>query len=385
MAGHPEMEVDYNYIDSSNFVKLTISQTQEGKNIPRVFELSTNVELVNADGKRQIIPITINKRSQVFEFPAESKPLFVKLDANNDLLAEINQDITPQEACALFMYGENYLDRLEALEIVGSKSDSIYLDIIESALVDPFWNIRRKALLETSKLAVLRSESSFTKVKSLVKDENSKVRAAAFEALSNYYDQQIEIKDLEIGLHDSSFLVVSSALESIYYLDQKEGIKAAESLMNEENIDLILSLSILFADDGNPKYASYYQANALKLDQYARYSFIVAYGEYLEKQDDYIIKEHLNTLELLGSEDELWWNRLSVASNISRLKNKYAELNTLIKKQMIEETDQASIFKLEQKEKATSDILNGLQKILIRMRENETEPNVYRLLDSLID
>lgn len=383
-AGHPEIKVTQNFVDSTKTLLVSIQQNQEGEDVPFVFELFTNIELLEKSGKKQIIPIHITKRNQEFEIPLNEQPLFVKIDANNDLLATIDQDISIEEACDLFFYGENYLDRYGALELVNNKSDSIYLDVIENALSDPFWNIRRIALNASSKLAAIRSKSTLKKTLELTEDENSEVRAAAYFAIAENFDLQVDANSLQKGLSDSSYVVVSAALESIYSLDEKAGISAAETLIDEDNTDIVLSLANLFAEDGNVKFETFFQKNAFQLDSYSKYSFIVAYGDFLQKQEMNILPENLSIIEKIGLEDKLWWNRLSAVSSLGSLKNKYSELNSLLQKQISLESDAEKLAKLKAEEKTSSNLLLEINSSLNRMKEKETEKNVLRTINAML-
>jgi aminopeptidase N len=381
-TGHPEIKVNYEYNDSSKSLNFTVEQIQDRETFS-VFEILTNIEVVSVDGKRQIVPIRINKRIQTFTIPMQQAPAFAKLDANNDQLAVIQQDYGINEASALFSFGENYLDRYEAIDLVKSKSDSIYLDIIEKGFSDKFWDIRKTAIENCSKLATLRPIETKKKLNHLaINDPSSKVRAASIEALASHYPD-ISISELKDALMDSSYLVVSAALESIHYLNADEGVKVAETLTEVKNSDMKASIASIFAEEGKPEYNPFLIKSINESDSYGRYNLAMIYGEYLLKQNDQVITEAFPLLQQISTDKSLWFIRLAGVYSFSDILYKYEEEKDLIYTSIKSESKEAEIKKMNNRIVEVNKVLASIQQILNDLLKIEEDDNVLQVLEQL--
>lgn len=384
-AGHPSIDVKYHYADSTKTLYFTTEQTQNYNIGPYAYRIPTNIEILKADGEKLIQPIEITKRTQTFEIPLNHPPHFAKLDANNDLLAEINQDIPSSEAMNLFLFGENYLDRYDAIDMIAEKADSIYLDLIELGLNDPFWNIRKLALKNCNKLSVLRADKTLEKLRAMaLNDPNSKVRAEAFEAIADNYNN-IPIENLKAGLEDRSYLVLASSLETIYSLDSKEGIEIAKGLEKDNNKDLQVCIARIYAEDGKPEHQSFF-LNLLKHESGSTlYSSTMQYREFLLKQDDKIIKEALPTLKKIAKEEDAWWVRLGGVYSIVDLYYHYEEENKSIDNQLSISSDEKQILKLEDRQREIISMQGLIRDNLKVLKNSETENNVIQIINQVVD
>ena len=183
-SGHPEILVEKSFDDSTKTLSVDLIQKQEGDSVPNSFRLFTEIEVISVDGKIETFPIEIIERKQHFEFVLDYEPKIVKLDANNDLLAVIDQDISTEDAIYMYQKDNNYLDRYAAISLSKMKSDSLYFDVLLKALEDPFWKIRNLAIKSSKRLTEQRSEAFYAHLIRLANtDPKSSVRAEALSLI----------------------------------------------------------------------------------------------------------------------------------------------------------------------------------------------------------
>jgi aminopeptidase N len=379
-AGHPIISVETAYNDSLQKLYVTVTQSQEGANVPMVFKLPTTIEFVTTNGDKIEKQIIVNERINYFSFPFSEKPALVNFDGDKSLLAEIEQTFTEQQATVLFEEGGNYLDRYIAIESLENSTDSVYLNTVEKALNDPFWNIRRLAIASIENLATFRSESTFLTLKDLAEnDSKSDVRTAAVDALILFFNKKVELALLKNAAKDSSYLVVSAAIEAIYDKDKTEGIAIASHLESLDDASIQLSIAEIYANDGAQKYDQFFKKNLKKLDTYSKYPLMISYTDYLLLQEDSVILAALPSIEKVGSTEEVWWVRMSAVSALASFNNMYSERLAAFKKMPDRATESFKIPAEEIEAKKMKEKVLGSLRILQQL---ETDQNVKRMIES---
>lgn len=385
-AGHPELKISHEYNPEEKVLFVQVEQSQSGENIPATYVLHSDIEMGFANQDKKIVPIKVDKRVQRFEITLDEKPEFVKFDANNVLLAQIEQDIVAEEAISLYEKGGNYLDRYEALNLVKTKADSLSLSLIEKAFSDPFWNIRRMALQHSSKLAALKPNTSLERIKALAQgDENSKVRAAAYDALANNFDEGVAAVDFEMGLTDSSFQVVSASLWGMYQADTSLGLRAAEKFMVEENSDLRISLANIFAENGAAKYLPYFEATAAQLSGFEKYPFIVSYGAFALKQNQADKLHIINQFKGHTLKEDIWWIRMVYINGLANLKDDARLKKTIYEQALKEQEEGGNIKSIQTQIAQEEELINAIDKSLEEILKLEDEENLIRIINQLLN
>ncbi len=380
-AGHPVIKVYYDYSPLDHTLSVTTQQTQEGEAVPDVFQLSTDIEVMTPDG-RKVLPINIMKRKQTFEFDLLQSPVYVKLDAQAVLLAEIDQPLSIQEAKA-FYRSNNYYDRLLAVKKAKNGKSEDAMILIKEALNDSFWDIRVHALEGSEKLSVFDPDARAI-IKTLCSDPKSDVRAAAYEALASNYEDKTDIPFLKKGLKDSSYLVVSYALESLYFLDEQVALEEARVLENLDNVDILLSLAYIYSEQGNPELLSFYQSKIKSVDSYSKYSFVVNYGDFIAKQEIDLVSQSLSDFEEVGIKENLWWVRMGAVNALINIKEKQEELIAAIRNQILTSNDQAEVFKLEKRSIRINGLIKEIKNSLLKIKAVESEENILRMINSVV-
>ncbi|MEQ8907936.1 MAG: M1 family aminopeptidase [Vicingaceae bacterium] len=382
-AGHPKIEIEREFVDSTKTLTLELVQTQEGDEIPAIFEIYTDVEIVKANGEKVIEPIHMTQREQSFTFTLEKAPLLVNVDAHKSLLAEIDQDFDKNEAVVLYEKGENFMDRYTAIKEMKRAKDEASLKAIESALEDDFWKIRETALENSKYLIREKKESLLPLIKKMaLEDEKSAVRSEAFNTLSKYYEEEVPAEFLKKGLEDKSYRVVSNSLDALYEIDAKDGIEEAKKLESADNSGIKLAIANIYAEDGDPAQLEFFQKAVDEMSGFNLYPLLASYGNYLEAQDAELIQKAIPSLQKVAKNENAWFVRMSGVNAIAQLKKKFQKKADEIETEIQDEESTKDPAKLKAELEEAQSMVDQLQNSLKEIRKGEENENLLRIIDS---
>lgn len=380
-AGHPIIEVERNYIDSTNQLEITLEQTQEGDNIPEAFDIYTSIGIADANGKFERYDIHFDQRKQSFIYDYEEEPVLVNIDVDKTLLADIDQAIDRDEAVVLFNTATNYIDKYYALRKLKNNRDSAAYDAIENALKDDFWAVRKAGLDNSKNLAKARSENTLSLIKNLAeKDEKSAVREAAYAALARSFEDEVSVEFLEKGTQDISYNVVSSSLDAIYEKDAEAGIKVAEKLEGEDNNTLIYTIARIYADEGDPERKEFFITSLEKLNGFEEYPLILSFSDFMEKQSLEEMEASIDAFKTMSMGDESWFLRMASVNALVKIKKSAEEK---IEKLSPEEESESSQSVEEKMDLAKANQLAGkVVDALEEIKAEEENENLLRIIDA---
>lgn len=382
-AGHPIIEVNKNYVDSTNTLEIIIEQTQDGPGVAEIFEIPTQIGIVDKKGKLMVKDIRLTKRKQLFSYEMDEAPALVNFDWKKTLLGEVDQDIRKSEAIALYNNANNYVDKSSALKMLKKKKDSASLDVIAQALDDSFWFIRKEAINNGKYLSKKREKFMFNKLTSLAKnDKKSNVRAAAVAALSKYFEEEVSVKFLGEKIEDRSYVVASTSLDALYEKDRALGIKQAEQLEDVENNSILLTIARIYSEEGTPKRNDFYKKSFSKLNGFGKYPLLTSYGEYLEKQDDQAIEQSLPLLKEQATGDDSWFIRMAAINSVVKIKKNKSSLIEELTEKMTADAATNQVEKLKADKEAAVQLNKKLDSTLKEIKDQETNSNLIRILEA---
>jgi aminopeptidase N len=210
--GHPVLEIKSEWDEPRKVVRLKVAQVQDfSKGIP-VFRLPVAVKIVTAKGE-DIRRVWIRQREELFEFPAETKPLLVRFDEGNVLIKEVafSKD---RDQLLYQLRHDDVVGRMTAAgELLRFKDDPNVLAGLEaSAQGDPFWAVRRSAV---EALAPIVSPKIPVLLKKACQDPSSLVRSAAVLALGERQDRNLAGFYKDVFKNDGSGRVQAEALRAL--------------------------------------------------------------------------------------------------------------------------------------------------------------------------
>jgi aminopeptidase N len=297
-AGHPKLDVTYNYDEAAKKVNVIVKQTQSNK----VFKLPVAIDVYEG-GKKTRNNVWVKNKVDTFSFAYNTKPDLVNFDGDKYLLAEKKETgKTLDNYVYQFKNAGLYLDRREAIDIAAkSQDDPKALGVLTAALSDKYQGIRSYAMdkLDMKKDKV-REAVEQTLYQMAQKDAKPTVRAKAISLLSNY--NKPEYKSLYVkSLNDSSYSVAGEALESLINIDSVAGFKEVQRFAKQETkgklSDVVSESLIKYGDESsfdiiaaNFDDMPVSQAKFEKVQPFANYLSKVKNTDNLKRGVDMIVK-----------------------------------------------------------------------------------------------
>nr|MBA3971354.1 M1 family peptidase [Bacteroidota bacterium] len=283
-TGHPDLVIKTDYDPAAKKEILQINQVQDFSKTS-LFKIPMYVDIY-AGGKVERKKITLSKAEEVFEFPVDSKPDLVNVDAEKMLLCYKNEVKTVKELAYQYRNAPLYLDRYEAIsKLLPRSSDSLAAVTIVSALDDKFWGLRLDAIEGLKNIQPGHEKVIKEKLVELAKnDKKSLVRAIAIEYLSEHYKDNKDLQEVyKSGLNDRSYYVLSSSIGALAKLNPEEGIKVAKQYETEKNTDVLYAVATIYAASGTDENNEFFLKNASKFTGFTMIGFVSEYGAFLKK------------------------------------------------------------------------------------------------------
>ncbi|MDB9413856.1 M1 family metallopeptidase [Microcystis aeruginosa] len=229
-GGHPDYKVAYSWDNENNLAQLTVTQTQDEKEL---FDLKIPVAFAYLNSEDLTYNLRIHQKEQSFYFPLAQKPDFVKFDRGNNFLKTVTLEYPIAELKAQLQQDPDPISRIYAAIAIAKKGGLEAIEALGTSLEnEPFWGVR----VEVAKqLATLGLDQAVTALIKGLNDEKAQVRRAIVEGLSEIktLDSYNALKSLlETG--DASYYVEAAAARGL-------GSMAVGQLQNKEGeiIDLL--------------------------------------------------------------------------------------------------------------------------------------------------
>jgi aminopeptidase N len=228
-GGHPDYKVAYSWDNENNLAQLTVTQTQDEKEL---FDLKIPVAFAYLNSHDLTYNLRIHQKEQSFYFPLAQKPDFVKFDLGNNFLKTVTLEYPIGELKAQLKQDTDPISRIYAAMAIAKKggleATAALADSLEN---DPFWGVRLEVAKQLATIGLDQAVSALIKG---LNDEKAQVRRAIVEGLSDIKteDSYQALKSrLETG--DASYYVEASTARGL-------GTMAVGQLQDKESeiIDL---------------------------------------------------------------------------------------------------------------------------------------------------
>lgn len=320
-AGHPQLKVSYDL--QPNQVAVTVEQTQNADKFPAIFILPFSIDVYSADGKSTRHEVVLDSRKQIFNLKTTGQATLVNFDANRILLAEIDEEQSPEDYIFQYNHAPLYGDKYEALSNLAEVETPAAKATFAKALNDSFWEIRGLAIRSTDK----SDPSILDKLKSLAQsDANSKVRAAALSNLGStglkVYQPLLE----KSAKTEQAYPAIAAALGGLAEIDKDVALKMAAPLEKETNAEIINALGDVYSKAGAVDKLPFYEKHWNDLDIYATFALFENYYSLLKQADDTTIGASTTKLNKFATNlDNSPWKRFGAIKTLHDLKSNYMD------------------------------------------------------------
>ncbi len=229
-AGHPKLDISYQYDDAAGKVKVILQQTQESG---QTFQLPMAID-VYENGKKTRYRVTLENKLDSFVFNYKKRPDLVNVDADKVITSERNDSKTMEQYAFQYKEAGNYVDRREAIEFAaGQQNNVVALDILRTALRDKYHGLRQLTLEKLDmKNAVVRTAMEKTITDLAGNDPKAVVKAKAIELLGEYQKPEY-LAIFQKGVKDSSYSVAGASLQALSVLDKDAALAICKQLIGQ--------------------------------------------------------------------------------------------------------------------------------------------------------
>lgn len=370
-AGHPILDINYNYNDVSKKLEVTVSQTQ--KEQTGLYHLPLKTLLINGNEKK-VIDWDISKRKETFtyEYKNGERPVLVP-DVVHVLPGIIKENKGHKEWLVQMKHCDDFVSQLLALQHISKKdfADPDVQSIINLGLNNKSASIR-VATLEI--IAVIETESLRNKWKPEIvmlasNDGNNSVRSSAIEILGKWKVK--EQKQLLIeSVTDSSYYVAGNALEALNEIDDSLAYNIARQNLNgRANTNLDVKAWEIVSDKAKNEDTAIMRQFAMTANDAQKRNHIIldllSFANNTHSEQSFIMTIDLLAEKIKATENKNY--RIYYAGFLKRIKEKRNKLLTKDKKnaQLLRELDY-------------------LKSKIQKLRSEEKEEDVQKVYDSLL-
>jgi len=248
-AGHPVLDIAYQWNEADHTEKVFISQKQEGQ----IFHVPIAVDLY-AGGKAVRKQVWLTQKTDTLTFNLAAKPDLVNVDADKILITKKTDHKTLQEFSYQYHHAPLYLDRLEALNaaIIHETSEQ-GLGIVLAAMKDKYHGLRIKAIRSLKMDSTEVAKAALPILADLaVNDVNYPVRAAAIGVLGKTKSKDY-LSIYKTSLSSPSYTVKGAALIAQNSTDPEAAFKSAKSMEADGKGQLGQAIVTIYASNGSDK------------------------------------------------------------------------------------------------------------------------------------
>jgi aminopeptidase N len=282
-SGHPALDINYGYNDSTKLAYVYIKQTQSGD---KIFKLPFFIDIYEGTNKKRQ-QVWMENKVDTFSFAVNSKPTLINVDGDKVLLCTKKDNKTLAQYLHQFKYAGTYVDRDEALgAALGKSIDTSAQAIRLLALKDPFYAIRLEAL-EQFQTGTPTPEVFALAKKIAESDPNKSVRAAAIDLLAKSEDSTLRSMLVQLT-DDSSYSVAGAALEALSGIDSAAAIAIARQQLNLTTKGrLTAAISGVLTNFGDPLAFDFVAGRYEKLPlSQEKFTLTATLAEVLGKEND---------------------------------------------------------------------------------------------------
>ncbi len=322
-AGHPQLEISYDYKEATKTIDVTIEQKQDPVTSRPIFILPMAIDIYTDNGMPMRKEIKMDSRKQTFSFDVNKKPLLVNVDADKVLLCE-KEDKKSEEAF-IFQYhnAKNLWDKIEAFEAIKNSDNPKAKEVFKTAVNDSYWGIRERAI---GKLDVTKHPEITSSLAKLVTDDpKSQVRSAALKALGQTKDVQYTTLAKKAISSDQAYNVISAGLQTLADIDQAEALTMATKMEKEENGSILFAIGKIYAQNPDKKYLPFFEKSWDKMNGYGAINFFGYYLNTVKEMDDETVMASMTKLKDISTNmGQNPWRRFGAAKAINDLRGEYS-------------------------------------------------------------
>lgn len=226
-AGHPKLEISYDYNTLEKTVTVNIIQTQAQE-----FKFPFAIDVFEG-AKKVRHHVFVKGKDASFTFGYKKQPSLIQVNADGVLLCDLIENKVLSDYIFQLQHAENYAHKREALlEVAKHQDDKKAFNAIANAMSDDFYKIRILALEKIDLVNKYAKQAVINKIKRIASsDKKTLVQAAAIETLGKLTDPELK-PIFEKAMQSKSYSVLGKGLVAMYYIDKNAAITKSKQIPN---------------------------------------------------------------------------------------------------------------------------------------------------------
>ena len=243
-AGHPDIQVSYDYNTLRKTVTVNLFQLQAG-----YFQFPISIDVFEGSKKTRHT-VFVDAKDASFTFPYNSQPNLIQINSDNNLICDLNENKILSDYIFQLKHADNFVHRREALlEVVKKQEEKDAFNAVVEALNDESYKIRILALENIDLINKFSKRDAINKIINMANnDKKTLVQASAIGTLGKLIDVEL-IPIFEKALETKSYSVLGRALVSMYYVDKEKALKKSKTLPDEVRKILATPLTRIFIEE----------------------------------------------------------------------------------------------------------------------------------------
>lgn len=385
--GHPTLEIKQEMDSATNEMVVHVNQKQDFDDFP-LYKIPFAIE-VYYDGNKVREEVVIEEVNNSFRFPIKGGIKNIIVDADRVVLCD-REEIKPLEQFHHQYYNApKYMDRKEAILEAGRRKIENSHQLIEDALNDPFWALRSLAIDNAKWLRKAKEEVLKNKLIAMAKeDKNAKVRSKAVSFLAKFYSKDNDVKALfEEALKDSSYTVMSKALNGISKNDLDKAMKLSKQYEKEKSTTLRTAIAAIYVKDGAPEHNEFFINAIEEAGGFSKFGLVSTYGTYLKSQKPETVKKGLYIFEDIAKNSAAWYFKLGGYQGLITLEGHYKgrvyDLEAQISKlETADEDNTGKIAELQKELNEAKEMSELMTSKIKALKAEEKDKNILNMLST---
>lgn len=369
-AGHPILNVAYEYNDAAQELRVTVKQTQHDSTRPYILPLKA---MVAYGSQSSIADWDIKTKATTFSYPYCNgiKPVVIP-DVQHVLPGELEEVKTPEICLMQYQAAakDDYISRRRALAGAFRKyTDSAAVALTDAALTDTIAGIRAYALELMGRASDTKLHQKWQgRVEMMaMNDGDPETRSNAFELLGKWKVNSSK-QEMLTALYDSSYMVGGAALMALSQIDNDTAYALSKAVLAlDPHAELKRAAWAIIGKHAAPEDINLYEQEARTTFGTKKFSLVTSLFNYLQKvKDEAAFKRGTEVMTDMILTEDMKGYRMGLSVYLVQLTGYYRQKNDKDMQSRLDLLQQKQQQMLdaekdEENKKSLSDMIKGIQ------------------------
>ena len=364
--GYPNVDVTYALDSASKSLEVRVLQKQEGEAFKFHVKLACGSQDSSFDKR-----IWVDQKEDTINVKLSHLADWYAIDPDGDMLWQVNETKPFAVWASQLQQYNGSAGKVQAMKAINQDSSghsipyqSALIDLLEQ---DEFW--LTKAMAAASMLSVdgLDTAEAVSALNKLIStNQKSDVRSVALQVLDSLTSSNLSMNQpFILALKDSSLMVIKAAASILMNRDACAAIGHIDYFSNEENSELLLWASRIYARCGDPASLKFYEENIGKFSGVDAYMFNNDFAQFASLCNNERVYDALSThLGKTALDETSWWARISAVQGLESAKDFYQqEIESIESKAEVTSDDTERLAGLRNKKASLSALIEESKEI----------------------